>query len=272
MPKGKCIDIKLLTGMKTILPQLKKFGKQAGQGMVLLFMLLSVQSISAQTNTWDGSSSANWNTASNWSLNQVPTAAHDVVIPNGITATINVNTAAVCKSLTINNGNTNNTVSITGLNSLSVSGAVSIGAGTGSGDNKVLAVNAGTLTCAYISMSATGNSNRRSELTLTTGTVTVTGGITMNDANNYVRFTSNGQLFIGGNITGGNLVPSTGTVTYNGASAQIITGANTSSFYNLVINKSNAAQTVSSNTHAVNIANNLTVISGELVLNATNAN
>jgi|GEM_PF-2268423 len=258
--------------MKTILPQLKKFGKQAGQGMVLLFMLLSVQSISAQTNTWDGSSSANWNTASNWSLNQVPTAAHDVVIPNGITATINVNTAAVCKSLTLTNDNTNNTVSITGLNSLSVSGAVSIGAGTGSGDNKVLAVNAGTLTCAYISMSATGNSNRRSELTLTTGTVTVTGGITMNDANNYVRFTSNGQLFIGGNITGGNLVPSTGTVTYNGASAQIITGANTSSFYNLVINKSNAAQTVSSNTHAVNIANNLTVISGELVLNATNAN
>ena len=33
-----------------------------------------------QTNTWDGSSSNNWNTPANWSLNQVPTSAHDVVI------------------------------------------------------------------------------------------------------------------------------------------------------------------------------------------------
>ncbi|HRF26797.1 MAG TPA: hypothetical protein PKW54_05625, partial [Ferruginibacter sp.] len=60
--------------MKTILPLLKMFGKQAGQGMFLLLMLLLTQTVFAQTNTWDGSSSANWNTASNWSLNQVPTA------------------------------------------------------------------------------------------------------------------------------------------------------------------------------------------------------
>jgi len=258
--------------MKTNLPGLNMKRRQARQGILMLLLLMFSQPLFAQTNTWDGSSSGNWNTASNWSLNQVPTAAHDVVIPNGITTTITVNTAAVCKTLTINGGNRNNTVSISGSNSLSVSGAVSIGAGTGSDDHKILAVNAGTFSCASVSISATGNSNRRSELTLSTGTVTVTGGITMNDANNFVRFTSNGQLFIGGNILGGNLVPSTGTVTYNGAGAQIITGVNTSSFYNLVINKPNAAQTVSSNANAMNIGNNLDIISGELILNATNAN
>lgn len=52
-----------------------------------------------QTNTWDGSSSNNWNTAANWSLNLVPTAAHDVVID--INAAISVNTDATINSLTV---------------------------------------------------------------------------------------------------------------------------------------------------------------------------
>lgn len=57
----------------------------------------------------------------NWSLDVVPTVAHDVVIPNGITNTITVNTAAVCSSLTINEGGTDNIVSISSGNSLTVS-------------------------------------------------------------------------------------------------------------------------------------------------------
>lgn len=32
-----------------------------------------------QTNIWDGSASNSWNNADNWSLNQVPTAAHDII-------------------------------------------------------------------------------------------------------------------------------------------------------------------------------------------------
>lgn len=63
----------------------------------LLFPMISF----CQTNTWDGSSSNNWNTAANWSLNQVPTAAHDVVI--NINAAINVDAATITiNSLTIN--------------------------------------------------------------------------------------------------------------------------------------------------------------------------
>mgnify|MGYP000912505309 FL=1 len=67
-------------------------GRLSKHFCLLLIILFSITlSVTAQTNTWDGSSSANWNTAANWSLNQVPTAAHDVVIPNGITANITVN-------------------------------------------------------------------------------------------------------------------------------------------------------------------------------------
>ena len=240
---------------------------------LLLIMLFSISfTLTAQTNTWDGSSSANWNTATNWSLNQVPTAAHDVVIPNGITANITVNTAAVCKTLTMNGGTTANTLTINNPNSLSVAGAIAIGAGTGAGDNKIIAVGTGTLSCASVNITATGSGTRTSEISIATGTVNVTGNISMNDANDYIRFTGAGLLNVGGNITGGNLIPSTGTVNCNGSTAQTITGATTSSFYNLIINKSAAANTVTSTGNAMTVANNLTITQGNLLLQATNAN
>lgn len=265
--------------MKTVLQSIfkrcasgKVLGKIVCLPCLMLFMLLSAQISNAQNNTWTGNFSANWNTNGNWSLGIVPTAAHNVIIPNGVTATITVNTAAVCNTLTMNGGSLANTVSISGTNSLTVTGAVSIGAGTGSADNKILAVGNGTLTCASISITATTNSNRTSEVTLSTGTVNVTGNISMGDANNNVRFTGAGNLNIGGNISGGNLIPSTGRVTYNGSSAQVISGANTSAFFNLVINKPVSTGTVSNNGNAFVVGNDLTITNGELIINATNAN
>lgn len=257
--------------MKTILPASWK-PSGAFTRMLLVFAIFGMGPVmaEAQTNTWDGSSNNNWNTAANWSLNQVPTALHDVIIPNG-TPAVTVNTAAVCKTLSISNGNQAHTVTISGTNSLTVSGAVSIGNGTGNGDNKILAVGSGSLSCAAVTISATGNNNRTSELSLSIGTITVTGGITMGDLNNYIRFTGAGNLFVGGNISGGNLIPATGTVTCNGSAAQVITGVNTSSFYNLVISKTSTVNTVSSNTQALSVANDLTIITGTLALNATNA-
>ena len=179
---------------------------------ILLFaVFLMVQFGFGQTNTWDGSSSNNWNTAANWSLNAVPIAAHDVVIPNGITGTITVNTAAVCRTFTMNGGGTANTVTISGTNSLTVSGAITINAGTGSGDNKILEVGAGTLSAASISMAQTSNTNRNSRLTLSSGTITISGSIDLNsgNTNNAIIFSSSGLLNIGGTMTGGALTPST---------------------------------------------------------------
>lgn len=168
----------------------------------------------AQTNTWDGSANNNWGTAANWSLNLVPTAAHDVVIPNNFTVDINV--AAVCNTFTIEGGNQDTFVDITGTNSLTVTGAITINAGTGFGDNKTLTVGAGTVSCASIDVEATGSLFRTSGLTISTGTVNVTGDITMGDGNVDFTFTDAGTLNVGGAITGGTFTASTSTVDYNG--------------------------------------------------------
>jgi len=72
---------------------------------ILLFaVLLMAQLGFGQTNTWNGSSSNNWNTAANWSLNLVPTATTDVVIPSGtpFSPTIATGTTALCRNLTVN--------------------------------------------------------------------------------------------------------------------------------------------------------------------------
>ena len=48
--------------------------------LTLLAMLVAGTAVNAQT--WDGSSSTDWNTPANWSTNAVPVAADNVIIPN----------------------------------------------------------------------------------------------------------------------------------------------------------------------------------------------
>ena len=61
----------------------------------------------AQTNTWSGEgANTNWNTVGNWSLNAVPTAANDVVIPTGFT--VNLNVATAVKSIVVQGSSTLN--------------------------------------------------------------------------------------------------------------------------------------------------------------------
>ena len=241
------------------------------KSLIFFVVLLLNQQLFAQTNTWDGSGGGNWSTASSWSLGVVPTAAHDVVIPNGVTTTVTVNTTAVCKTLTMNGGGSPNNLSISGTNSLTVTGAITIGAGTGSSDHKSILVNLGTLSAASIAMTATGGTNRQVRVNVSTGTVNISGDITMG-ANNYFNFTSSGTLNIGGDISGGTLTPSTGTVNFNGSSSQVITGASTSNFYNLTINKTSSSQTVTNSGDAITVGGSLTVNTGTLHLSATNAN
>lgn len=93
---------------------------------LLLFSVLHIfcLTISAQTNTWTGSgANNNWNTSINWSLNLVPTAAQDVVIPNGFT--VNLNVSGSTKSITLQG---NATLNIS--NSLSFTNPSSFGANT----------------------------------------------------------------------------------------------------------------------------------------------
>ena len=75
----------------------------------------------AATITWNGVTSTNWNTASNWSPAVVPTATDSVVIPNGGTITYQpvLFSAVTIAELTINSGSTltlnGNNLSVTPL-------------------------------------------------------------------------------------------------------------------------------------------------------------
>jgi hypothetical protein len=203
--------------------------------IVWLLLLVVVGSVNGATNTWtNGNGNNNWNTANNWSRSAVPINTDDVVIPNGNNVT--VNTSAVCASLTISTGGSSNNITISGSNSLAVTGVVSIATGSGSGDNKKIAVGAGTLSCGSITVAATTNSNRSSGITISTGTISVGGNITMGDINDDFTFTGAGTLNVGGNMSGGTFTCSTGTVNYNGGAQNI--GAYT--YYNLTFSGSGA--------------------------------
>lgn len=166
-----------------------------------------------------------------------------------------------CSSLVIAAGANSTTLTINGSNTLIVSGTVTINAGTGSGDNKIIAVGSGSLNCSSITMASTGNSNRDCIVRLSSGTVTVTGNVVMNGSasQNQVTFTGSGTLNIGGNLSGGDVISSTGIINFNGSSAQTTQGY---TFYTLKANnvsgvKLTSAATVTTLTIGDEVPNSL---------------
>ncbi|MFT3680248.1 MAG: T9SS type A sorting domain-containing protein [Ferruginibacter sp.] len=246
------------TPIKSSLPSLK---------VLFIVAFLALVNVSFGQKTWNGASGGNWGTGSNWNPTGVPTSSDDVIIPNDDDVVVNV-AAAACKTLTINGGNRDNTITISGTNTLTVSGAVTINAPTSNNRDKIIAVGGGTLTCTSITMSATGAASRTAQVTLAGGTVNVTGNISMS-TNNYFTCTGAGTLNLGGNMTGGTFAAGTGTVNCNGATAQVFGSTSPTAFYNFTVNKTAAANTVTSNGSAFTVSNNLTVTQGNLTLAAT---
>jgi hypothetical protein len=151
-----------------------------------------------------------------------------VVIPNNASGTNDnptVDVAAVCASLTLAAGDQPRTLTLSGSNSLTVSGAVTINSGSGSSDHKIIAVGSGTLSCTSISMADTGGDDRDCRVTVTSGIVIASGNISMSGsaARNQFTISGAGTLNIGGNISGGDFTLATGsTVNYNGSVVQIV--------------------------------------------------
>lgn len=193
------------------------------QTVATLLLILFFVADSFAQKTWDrGANSNNWGDANNWNPNGVPTSGETVTI--GDNYIVNINVEAVCSSLTLASGGNDITVTISGTNSLTVTNSITINNGTGNGDNRILSVGSGTLSCSSISIIDTGNNNRYSDVTLSTGIINVTGNITMggNATRNNIVFSNTGVLNIGGTITGGGITPSTGTVNYNRSGDQTI--------------------------------------------------
>ncbi|MDZ7831667.1 MAG: InlB B-repeat-containing protein [Desulfobacterales bacterium] len=99
------------------------------------------------------------------------------------------------------------------------------------------------------------------------GTLTIAGGGSVDCQGSFdatggaIAFTGPGELYLSGDVVSlGALTAGEGTVGFAGATAQIITGANT--FYNLVIDKDNPTDTVNATGSTLVVANALSVTQG----------
>ncbi|MFC1733881.1 S8 family serine peptidase, partial [candidate division KSB1 bacterium] len=161
------------------------------------------------TGLWTGGTSTDWNTASNWDDNSVPTSSTDVTIPGGCTyypdlsGDLTVGTSAGtydCQSLTIQNGGSleiNDALTVT--NSMTVDGEYTC---TNSGSNSQQIGSGGSLTVSSNGVMKLGNQtsgNAYTDLVVNGGTLTITGGtLEIDDQFNLLSGTfnmSSGTLF-----------------------------------------------------------------------------
>lgn len=109
-----------------------------------------------ETLTWNGSSSTDWNLASNWTPASIPTASSDVLIPNVSTKPIinqGMATPAVCKNLSIETGSS---VTLNTDKALTVYGSLTNNAGN---TGLVIASGASLITKGIVTGTATVNRN-----------------------------------------------------------------------------------------------------------------
>ena len=259
----------------TTIHSLKKTNLQWFAAFFVL-ALLNIGSVSGQK-TWDrGANTNNWEDGNNWNPNGIPLATETATIGNNYTVV--VNSAAVCSSLTIVGGAQITSVTINGSNSITVTNAITINAGTGTGDNKFIAVGAGTLTAGSVSIATTGNNDRDSYISITTGTVNVSGNFAMNGAaaQNQIVFSNAGTLNIGGSITGGTISNTAGsavaltrgTVNYNGGIQTVLGQA----YNNLTLSGTGAKTTTGVTVNGImSIEGNETVTVSAVIAYGTNS-
>ncbi|WP_456315616.1 MBG domain-containing protein, partial [Pseudomonas shirazensis] len=182
--------------------------------IVLAFLLFNI-GYAQNLKTWTGATSTAWNVDTNWSPEGRPTAGDNVLITSAANQPVISIAGAACAILELSNSTAGSLV--------------------------VLTVSGGSFSPASIIMNSTGGTSACS-LSIDTGKVTVTGNVTMNGTpvQNNVTFTGEGNLLIGGVMTGGILNAGTpasgkGTVAYNGTGTRAV-GAYT--YNNLTISGS----------------------------------
>lgn len=135
-------------------------------------------------------------------------------------------------ALTIDGGSNSSYVQFGSSGSLTVTGETYLNSNS-NWDEKSLLVDSGTFRTGSVSANSAGTNNRRDAyIRISTGNVTVDGDINLNSLSQrtYILFTDEGNLYVGGTITGGiitsttgggNQGPTSGTVIYNNAGAQV---------------------------------------------------
>jgi fibronectin-binding autotransporter adhesin len=194
---------------------------------VLVITTAMAQRFAVATGNWSG---AIWATTAGGVAGSAatPTSADAVTINAGVTVTVDV--TASCATLTFTGGNPTvvTAVTISGTNSLTITGALTINGqgGTTTGSANTLDVGTGTVSAGSVVLTGVTNSiSKFAEIAISTGTVTVTGSITSDGTECRITFSDAGILYAGGTFmsgTAGTFTASTGTVNFNAAGAQTI--------------------------------------------------
>lgn len=201
------------------------------------------------------------------------------IVNRWVTTRLNVSPTNPIGSLVFEQGNVPSTLQFTGTNSLLVEGDIVLNVPTANNNHKALLVDAGSVSCSSLILNGGNDDRRDSYVRISTGSVVVLTNLEMNGVGRraYVLFNGAGSLNVGGGITGGNITstvggdntsaPTSGTVNYNGTVGSQTFGAY--NYYNL--NISGTGDKISSSA-AFTVNNNLTVNSGNLIMQAANAN
>lgn len=230
-----------------------------------------------QTNTWTGATNLNWNTNTNWSLNLVPTAAHDVVV--NTTAAITLSANGVAGTLTIGNNSTVSLAPSLGAVTLTLNTAgTTLNVQTGSsltingrnagGNNRMSLLFAGgagktgsisgTLNINVAGNNDEGIFNSTNSTTIVTGSLFNNGGTIISTAAN-LTFASGGTYIHA--IDNGAIPTATWNAASNcnvtGVTGNYPTGIDNQTLGNLTWNCT--AQTVSTTPGNIEIAGNLLI-------------
>jgi len=162
-----------------------------------LLLALSTGTAQAVTNTFNGGTSSDWNTDSNWSQNHVPTSGEDVVIPAG------------SPNATLGAGGVANSVSLASVRILTVSGGtLAIGAGASSLAGSLIIGASGVVTLAGTTSVTHGGGPADPAISFKGedgGRLDVLSGGTLNFASDSNRILNNGtnismHVFAGGTL------------------------------------------------------------------------
>ena len=214
---------------------------------------------------WTGAASGDWENASNWTIEtgspSLPPSVTDVVEigdsaftnPPTIASSVNVRSiqfgSIQAATVTIASGSLTTTGNIDGSWSTDRTHSIAVGSGS--------------LTVGGNLLLGDGTANHTLNLSLGSGTVTINGSLTQTSSSSIV-FSGAGQLNIGVNYNyvSGTFTSSSGTVLYNGTTAQIVAPL---TYHDLTINKASSTATLSS---SATVTNNLAISSGTFAAQA----
>ena len=232
-------------------------------------LLLGVESVYCATRT--ASVSGNWSNTATWGGAAVPTSSDDVVISNGITVTMDVN-SGYCNNLTLNN---NAYLTWSGSGTLNVAanftnngwpGQFSPGNGTVNFTGSSSAINGSATSQTFNNIIVAKTTGKTLSYGGSTTSVTLNGDFTLTSG----TFAPGANLIVSGNWNnnGGTFTPGTGTVTMNGA-GKYIQGSASTTFYGLTIGTGNNAN-ILLGIDQITVNKTLTLSNGLLKLGAYN--